>query len=345
MFPDENDLSKIAQLLDTHIATEDLKPLASSGLTHDHIIIGTTGWMLRIPRNNQLGLSPEEYLQQQKSCYDAAEKSGVTPSCCGVIHPSADLPNGALVIQYIKGRRINSEQDLPAVARCLASLSSLKPDAGIPLQAAEKPFASQWFVIHDVFGKYFDSPVVDEKVRHLLKKEKDELEKELSLLSSRKDMPIGMIGGDSHLANYLIDDHGKAWFVDLEFLTFDTPAIDAADAISNLTRRLDPQNKFSVSAAARDDFYKIWLENSTAPDQQKPWIDLAERIITLRTLAWMCYWTDQGKADNKPDAASRDNWDKFCAKTLTVQKVEELLSKQNNKSSAVHRISPPPSPK
>ncbi len=325
MFPGQADIEKIGVLLNAAITADNLKPLVSSGLTHDHIVIGDSGWLLRVPRNNQLGLSPDDYLLQQKACYDEAEKSGVTPACLGIIAPSDDLPNGALIIQYIRGRRVNSENDLPAVARCLAALSSVQPDSRSSIQTASAPFASQWFVIQDAFGKYFDSPAVDSKVRDLLKQEKDALEKEFAQLNG-KQAAVGMIGGDSHLANYLIDTDGKAWFVDLEFLTFDVPAIDAADAVSDLTLRLDPKNTFPISSAARENFYKTWLENVPDRSAQEASITLAERTIALRTLAWMCYWADQGKQDNKPNTESRNNWNKLCSETLTVEKVAAILN-------------------
>lgn len=324
IFPNDSDIEYISGLIGQKLSLEDFKPLASSGLTHEHILIGQTGWLLRIPRNNQLGMSSVDYLNHQKKIYTLAKQSGVTPDCLDFVPPSESLPQGALVVQYIEGRCIQSENDLPAVAKCLSDMASINVEQQSYLTAVQYPFSSQWFVINEIFGEFFDSPQIDPAVRIILKQEKEAVWQEIEKLKGQM-MPVGLIGGDSHLGNYRIDPKGKAWFVDLEFICFDVPGIDAADAASSLTLRLDPDNAFQITSQARTNFYKTWADGLKDSIENKDLLSLCERVINLRTLAWMCYWVDQGKNSNKPTPRARNNWDQLCSETLRSDALKSLI--------------------
>lgn len=296
-----------------------VKPLASNGLTHDHYILEGAGKLLRVPRRNQLGMSPVDYLVQQEQVYRAAAPSGATPEIFGTIPPQANLDNGALVIGYIPSRQPETDADRKAMAEGLAALNKTQ-SKNIP--AAAKPFASQWFVIHDIFGEAMQGDKIDIDVRKLLAGEKAALKSEMDKLASA---PMGLIGADSHLGNFIIDANNKAWFVDLEFLTTDVPHIDAADAASPLTSRLDPNNKFVFTTAQKEQFYKDWGAAS-GYDASGDLMKLAERMVNLRTLAWLCYWVEEGHAQQNAPQKSRDNWDAMAAECLTVGYLEKLFN-------------------
>lgn len=294
-------------------------PLASNGLTHDHYILQGAGKLLRVPRRNQLGMAPADYLAQQEQVYNAASPSGATPKIFGTLPPQENLPNGALVIEYIDSRKPSSDADRTAMAQALAALNATQsPD--IPVAA--KPFASQWFVIHDIFGEAMQGEKIDKEVRKLLAAEKAALKAEMDKLTAA---PMGLIGADSHVGNFIIDKSGKAWFVDLEFLTTDVPHIDAADAASPLTSRLDPSNKFVFTPAQKEQFYKDW-GTASGYDSSGDLMKLAERMVNLRTLAWLCYWVEEGHAQQNAPKASRDNWDNMAAECLTTGYLEKLFN-------------------
>ena len=90
------EISDFAELKDC-----DLEDISSRGLVHDHIKLGNTGWVARIPRGNQLGLSSEDYLNLQKEIYSVMAQSGATPEIFGIIKPNSGLPHGALILSLI----------------------------------------------------------------------------------------------------------------------------------------------------------------------------------------------------------------------------------------------------
>lgn len=299
-------------------------PLAGGGLTHDHYILNGTGRLLRVPRRNQLGMSPEDYLAQQEGVYRAAEPSGATPKYFATIPPQPGLPNGALVIEYIESQK-PEDADRKAMAAAIGALNTTHA-ASVPM--ADQPFGSQWFVINDIFGEALKSDKLDPLARQLLAAEKAALKAEMDKLAGDTSIPMALIGADSHVGNFIVDKTGKAWFVDLEFLTSDVPHIDAADAASPLTSQLDATNRIKFNAAEKAQFYKDWgaatgYDASPAFDRL---ITLSERMVNLRTLAWLAYWLDEGHAQQNAPQASRDNWDRMAKEYLDPDYLQQLLA-------------------
>jgi len=328
MFPNENDIRKVSAILKSNLSFDSFKPISSSGLTHEHIVIDGSDYILRVPRKNQLNMEPLEYLKQQKFVYDIASTSGVTPTCKGIIEPSEDLPNGALIISRIDGRRITSSADLPAVAECLAKMSRVKPIKSDLIVSAEKPFATIDDLNNFFLNTYLDR--IDADVAEHVSQLSDKIKFNLDFVrASAKKLPIGMIGGDSHLGNYMIDKQGKAWFVDLEFTAFDVPTLDTADAILDITKQLVPENSdIEVTNSDRDNFYRVYFDNVENADELKPLVRLSEDLVTLRTISWACYWRAEGKFDvNRPPKHICDNYDMVCNEVLNVNNLKLMLDK------------------
>ncbi|MBI1215172.1 MAG: phosphotransferase [Alphaproteobacteria bacterium] len=322
-----------------------LRPLASQGLTHDHYVIGDTGLLLRVPRRNQLDMTPEDYLAHQKACYDAAEASGATPALRGLLPPSKDLPNGAMIIDYIESRRPETPEDKQAMAVCMGALNALPLPENSKVQAASAPFESQWFLLDTLFGHYLTGDKIDPAAQKLLLAEKAALREKMDALAARADeLPQGLIGADSHAGNFIIDGDGKAWFVDLEFLTADVPQLDAADAASPLTSRLDPTNKAVFSAAEKKEFYKTWSKQSGYDrlPENDALLALSERMVNMRTLAWLCYWVQDGRAEQKCSEEARANWDRMADEYLSAPALEKLFTQKSPQSTQEKQDKPRP---
>jgi hypothetical protein len=305
-----------------------LRALKSAGLTHDHYIIGDTGQLLRIPRRNQLDMTPADYLAHQKSCYDAAAPSGATPGMADLLPPSKDLPQGAMIVDYIESRRPETSEDKQAMARCMAALNVLPVPENSSVRRAPYPFQTQWFVMEELFGRYITGDKIAPAAQKLLLAEKDALRAEMDKLAKRAEtLPQALIGADSHAGNFIIDDAGKAWFVDLEFLIADVPQIDAADAASPLTSQLDPANKAVFSAAEKKEFYKTWSAQSGYDrlPENEALLALSERMVNMRTLAWLCYWVQDGATEQKVSPETRANWNRMAADYLKPAALEKLF--------------------
>ena len=65
-------LSKVFSAIAKKQGAKRAVSLPGPGLTHDHYVLEGTGRLLRVPRRNQLDMTPEDYLAHQKKVYEAA---------------------------------------------------------------------------------------------------------------------------------------------------------------------------------------------------------------------------------------------------------------------------------
>lgn len=308
------------------VRTEDLQPLPSLGLSHDHIRIGNSGWLLRIPRGNQLGMDAADYLQLQATCFDIAAQSGHAPSIKGIIQPNDALTHGALIVEEIKGRKAIYPKDAAAIAKAFAELHKIRPTES-KLQTADKPFASQHFLLTQVFGNALNHAKISDTSRILLKNEHAEVTAKLDQLAINQ-YPLTLIGGDSHPANFIITSAQKAYLVDVEFATFDTPYIDLADASLAITQRLEPDTVIWTDKA-RQDFFDTW-QNHTDPDLVQGLQSgrhIAEQAVRLRTLLWLADWTTgtQANMENHVNFRTKENWDRMVSTYLEPEMLKRIL--------------------
>lgn len=308
------------------IRPEDLQILSSAGLSHDHIRIGNSGWLLRIPRGNQLGMNATDYLDLQESCFSMTARSGHAPSIKGILPPSEILPHGALIVEEIKGHKATSPKDAKAIAQAFAAIHKIRPDNS-KLQIAEKPFASQHFLLTQIFGNAPENAPISSASQTLLKDEQSKIATALEAVASNQ-YPLTLIGGDSHPANFIITPAGKAYLVDVEFAMFDAPYIDLADASLAITERLEPDVTI-WSDKARHEFYQTWQNHADADLTQhlSSGRAIAERAVRLRTLLWLADWAagTQSKIETTINARTKGNWDRMAATYLAPQTLKRVL--------------------
>ncbi len=302
-------------------------PLSSSGLSHDHIRLGESGWLLRIPRGNQLGMAPEAYLALQTDCFTIAAQSGHAPNIAGILPPQGALPDGALVVEEIRGRKSSGPQDAAFIARAMAAIHAIRPEHSSGLQIADHPLSSQHFLISDVFAQSVDAPTLHPKTAALLHTEKQRVLDGIESLRN-SDLPFSLIGGDSHPANFMITPDSKAYLVDVEFSMFDVPFIDLADSSLPITQRLDPDIT-TWPPRVREGFYKEWRSHADADlvacsDRLRT---VAEDAVRLRTLLWLADWSTKEQADISKDVTprARDNWDRMASTYLEPSLLSGLL--------------------
>ena len=312
------------------VTPSDLKILNSKGLTHKHILIGDTGWLLRIPQGNQLGLDSAAYLQQQKACYQTAQASGHTPGFLDILPPSPALSEGALVIQAIKGRKPQLPQDWKAIAGSLAALHAIDINQNNGLEVATYPFAGQSFLLNTIFSDAYARAQLNPATRALIDAELEDINDLIEQLKDDKSLTLSLIGGDSHPANFMIDDNGKAWLVDLEYLAYDMAHIDLADAGLTITTRLEPDMTPCQEKTARQKFHDDW-KKAAAPhltDKADSLISLAERTVRARTLLWLTYWQTDARAEKagKIPQQTFDNWDNMARAYLDPYNLKQLLA-------------------
>ncbi len=319
-----------AGIPDLHALPADaLEPMPQKGVAHDHVRLRGRGLVLRIPRWSQIGLDPAAALAHQAAAFQRAEPSGHTPRLVATLPPGATLPSGAglpmgaLLVTEVVGRTPRLPADMAAIARALAALHRLPPPADpAPLPCPADPAAALLAQVERQ-AAWFDEADLSAAARALIAQELD---------AARADpvaapMPSVMVGVDVHPGNFLIDDRGKAWFLDLEKLQYGHPAMDLAHASLSTSTRWDPAINAVLSATEIDAFHAAWRAAVPAElaDTTLSALKPLRRLTWLRTLSWMARWSRHGASlsPGMPDAL-RAHMDAHAAAILRAEDIERV---------------------
>ena len=275
------------------IAAEDLEPMPVKGLVHAHIRIKGRGLVLRVPRLSHFGHDPVRSLAYQAACFERAWPSGATPEMHGVIAVQPGIPNGALVVEEIIGRALRLPDDLPAVAQCLAAIHMLPmPDAVdcAPLSLHHDPVAATLSVI-EAQAEYFpETGFAPDGLAQI----RDEIAwvRGFAAQCAGLDQPVALVGTDTHPGNYLIDEAGRAVFVDLEKGLYGAPAIDLAHASVYTSTMWERDSATALDAGDVAAFYRQYLDcvSTELGGRIEPWFAPLRRLTWLRTTTWCAKW-------------------------------------------------------
>lgn len=287
------------------VSAEDLRPLPPAGVAHDHVLIGDTGRIVRLPRLSQTGRSAADNLRYQTACFARAEPSGATPRLHGTLPPAPSLPMGALVIDAIAGRPVRLPDDLAAIARCLAAIHSLPvPDLTDPAAAGQlpvqpDPVASTLATIEDQ-AAWLDRAGLDPDSVAIIRSAIESVRKGGHWPSAQHACVL--VVTDSHPGNYLIDRQGKAWFVDLEKAAYSQPAIDVAHATLPTSTGWDLRVTGTVGRDAVSAFESAYLAALPADVRAgvEPWLTPMRRLTWLRTVTWFVRWRARSGIEADP---------------------------------------------
>lgn len=289
-------LSKISSYADT--APGDLAPMRVRGLFHAHVRIGGTRSILRIPRVSSLGYSPEENLAYQEASFSRAAACGHVPALRGTIPPQDGVPWGALIISEIDGGTPPLPDGLPAIARALAALHALPvppPGDRPPLPSHNDPVAATLEVIEAQAAFLEDAALAKETRR--------QIEDELTLARrfaadvAGQDIPVTLVGTDTHPGNFMMQPDGAAIFVDLEKMLYGAPAIDLAHATVYTSTMWDPDVAMALDDNDVTGFHDAYFEAlpTALGTRIRPWCAPLRRFTWLRTTTWCARWRVQSQ--------------------------------------------------
>ncbi|MEH6755472.1 MAG: aminoglycoside phosphotransferase family protein [Alphaproteobacteria bacterium] len=288
------------------VIADDISVLSTKGISHDHWRIGETGLVLRIPRMNQWGMEPQEALNYQKTAFQRAAASGHAPDCVETLPPTLALPRGALIVEEIIGRAPRLPDELGAIADTLAALHGMPMPAEqtfAPLQIHRNPVSSTLQVIEEQ-AIYLARAQLDRQSDSDIR---TELEWARDFASNGEPrFSLCFVGTDTHPGNFLVDDNGKSWFVDLEKSVYGAAPIDLAHATLATSTGWDPDCSAQLSPEDVAKFYRRYLR-SVGPDRAdelEPWLLPLRRLTWLRTITWFARWRAQWSKENH--AAARD---------------------------------------
>lgn len=310
----------------------DLVPLADQGLAHDHLRIGASGLVARLPKQSQWQQEPEANLRYQAACFARLATSGDTPACHGLLPVSESLPFGGLLVDFIEGRRADAAQDMPAIALCLARIHTSPEPKARSFDPGGVPLADQSQVIRanlpeiDRQLAFIDRYPLTQEARGLLLALRQDLQQGLRQGQARAGqdgadrnagkLPRYPIANDTHPGNYRLQagafgQPSRAILVDLEKAALGNPGIDLAHASAYTSTTWEPQGAAALDVEQITAFYETYL--AAVPLEMaatlRPWLLLTRRLLYMRALSWCLMWLseqdnpDSGWARSRSDSA------------------------------------------
>ena len=300
----------LAERLQAHwpeLTAGDLVPLPMKGVAHDHLAAPRLGLAVRVPRLSQWSMPAEAALAYQAEGFRRAAPSGVTPGLHVVLPPDDLLPRGALVVDFIEGRTPRLPDELPALARSLASIHrvpTIPPRRRPPLaDHAPNPIAATVGLL-DNHARFLDGGVAPDVARLL----RDELAWAHDLARTAENAPVSapitLVATDTHPGNFLVGTDGVARFVDLEKTLYGLPAIDLAHATLYTSTQWDREVMVTLGAGDLQRFHEAYATavGPVAWARLEPWIAPTRRLTWLRTTLWAVRWRALAASD--PDWSS-----------------------------------------
>ena len=297
----------------TTLQAVDLHALPTTGLAHDHIRLGDSGWLARVPKQSQFGLAALDNLRYQAACFRRASACGHAPRLQRVLLPCTELPLGALIVEYIAGRPLHMPAELARIAPALAALHNLPlpaPAHQPPLRDSADAVASELRTIQAQAAFLPDAALsVDSQAQ---------LDEELhwaqryAAQTAGQLQPVRLIATDTHPGNWLLR-HGQAVLVDWEKGQYSSPAVDLAHASLYTSTTWDVVAAGAPTLAAIAAFYQHWLE-AAVPDLAnplRPWLLPLRRLVWLRAVTWCVKWrvaSRQARRLEQRSAASTEDW-------------------------------------
>ncbi len=284
-----------------------LRHLPTKGISHDHVEIHGRPLLLRIPRFSQWGAAPADQLAYEQAAFRRAHECGHTPALHATLSVSGPLPAGALIVQCIAGRPPRLPDDLPKLATALAALHNCPLPAAAdraPLLSQTRPFTATLAAI--------ESQATDLAAAGLTAAAGTAINEELRWArryagQETSDFPLqALVGTDTHPGNFLIEENGMAWFVDLEKTLYGAPPIDLAHATLATSTGWDPDCAIGqLSPGHIGNFYADYLAaaGTARADQLRPWLMPMRRLTWLRTMTWFGRW--RSRWSNQPQAAGQ----------------------------------------
>ena len=306
------------------LACAAMVPMRDKGLAHDHIRLGATGWLARVPKQSQMDLPAEANLAYQAACFRRAAAGGHVPRLLDVLKPGAGLPHGALVVEAIDGRPARLPEDLPAIAHALGSIHALpRPVLTAPLLAPTDPLAAMRDEVM-AQGAFLAEARLDGVTLALVEREMSAL---LALCRAPARPATCLISFDAHPGNFLIRPDKTAVLVDLEKARYGAPALDLAHATLYSSTTWDVESRAILTVAEIAAFYQVWSMVPGVPAGagcNPYWHGALRRAMWLWSVTWCAKWRVLSSAPKRAGADGED-WSAEASDDALITHVRERV--------------------
>ena len=284
-----------------------IEPMRDKGLAHDHFRLGLH-LLARVPKQSQMGLAAAAALAYEAACFERAGPSGIAPVLHGSLPPSAHLPRGALLVARVDGRPARLPAELPAIARSLAALHRLPLPPAAQRAPLQDPTDALQDLVDEVTKQARDgaSSAVPVVARHAIDDGLAHLRRMLD--SSRRRPQRRLVAFDAHPGNFLVDDPGRAWLVDLEKCRYSHPGLDLAHATLYTSTTWDVDSRTALEPSDVLAFHAAWeaaVDPELAGDARR-WHGALRHAMWLWSLTWCARWR---VLSSRPPRAGADGED------------------------------------
>ncbi len=279
--------------------------MPDTGLAHDHVRLGGTGWIARLPKQSQMELRAAENLAYQAACFTRASASGHAPRLHAVLPPSDALPRGGLVVEEIVGRVARLPEDLPAIMAALAAIHALpvpEKDRRPPLLDPADPLAG---LLEEIGSQAAYLHAVDPETRAIIETHFAALR---DLAADGPRPPKRLISFDAHPGNFLITPEGGAVLVDLEKARYSAPPLDLAHATLYTSTTWDVATHAVLTPEQVAEACHHWLDCLPGPERAAlaPWTLPMRRAMWLWSMTWCAKWRVLSGAEAKATQDGED---------------------------------------
>ena len=294
------------------VSIDDLTPLTTTGLAHDHVRLNGRKLLARVPKQSQMDLDAPSNLVYQAACFTRAAASGHTPRLLATLPPSDALPMGALIVDEIDGPALPLPDHIDALAEALAAIHTLP----LPANSDRAPLRNPRNAVAETFmevmaqSAFIGTADIEYDAEYQIREEL----MAAGTLVSRTDTPAtALIAFDAHPGNFLLAPDGRAILVDLEKARYGVPAFDLAHATLYTSTTWDVATYAELTPDQVADFYATWLAAVSPPlaDSVRPWLLDLRRMMWLWSVTWCAKWRVQSQAAatiKHHDGGSTEDW-------------------------------------
>jgi hypothetical protein len=309
-------------------ATGPIEALGDTGLAHLHLRLVGRGWLVRVPKQSQMGLEAEAHLAYEAACFERAAPASHSPRLAAVLPPTLDLPHGALVVDEVQGRALDLQMpaELDALVAALAAIHGLAlPDASqrAPLLDPADPLQALAAEIEH-HAVHLDAAGLAPAARASIDCERRRL---MDLLAAPLRPPRHLIAFDAHPGNFLLDLQGHAWLVDLEKARYGAAALDLAHATLYTSTTWDLASQTVLSDAQVLHASQGWLEGLASHgldvSEEGPWIAPLRRAMWLWSVTWCAKWRVQSGRSRR--LADGEDWSTELSDAALVSHVRNRV--------------------
>lgn len=305
-----------------HLAKNKIFIMADTGMAHHHARIDEMDLILRIPKYCPQGFDPLEHLAYEANCFATCALSNHTPRLMATLSPTTALPFGALVVDEIVGGPPDLPADIPAVAKCLASIHSLDfTEQSKLLVSPGDPVATMYTEIRRQAASIPDAGLHRDTLSGIQK----EMVLVSKMMKGHGTIAPAVVTFDAQPANFVVNPKGRAFMVDLEKVRVSSPGFDLAHATLYTSTTLDTTVSVKLTQNQCMALYENWFhamgENAFA---YLPDLELTRRLMWLWTITWCVNWLVEQK---KPSSVDGNAEKSGSAPSDSASRVKHLRSR------------------